>query len=310
MLKLIFFNTFFGMALLGHASICFAGTDVSHRLERFIAKTDTVASSGKPTREKAAIIDAAYSASFAADPSAIPDEELDAHFEATQYLMFYTLDKARLPLFEQIVERLNLAGKATPEHHKKLMQAYFALREFNKANAFAERHGRDIPQYRPIVAQVRSGPLVKRTAWIFQGQGGLTRRELNLDKGRHLVMIASPYCHFARAALTAIEDNPTLAPLLASRITVMAMNDFSFDYAHYAAWNQAHPSLPFTLTHDRDEWPEVSHWVSPVFLFFRDGRLESQFSGWPKEGNMDKIVAGFHITFPDDMLTRDRKSVV
>ncbi|NHZ33511.1 hypothetical protein [Massilia rubra] len=288
------------LSLCGYCSSSCAAMEISSRLENFIAKTDAVSTSGKPTEEKASLINAEYMKNFATDAAAIPDNELAAFFEATQYVMFYTLDRSKLSLFEMIFARLINIHEATSEQSGKLLQMYYALREFEKANSFIERYGRHPLQARPIIIKDLTSPSSTRTIWNFHPKRTLTRLDMGLQKGRHLVIIGSPYCPFATRAFSEIESSPMLAPLLPGRVTVMAMPDFNFDYDSYTRWNQSHPSLPFTLTHRREEWPEVSHWVSPLFLFFRDGKLESKFSGWDKDGNLGKIYEGFGIAASSD----------
>jgi hypothetical protein len=291
---------FLGLLLIAYCPLSYAEADISLRLGKFIAKTDVVASSDTTTRTKSNEIMEEYFANFSTDAAAIPKDELDEFFEATQYMMFYTMDKAKLPRFEKIFMRLIDAQEATPKHYRDVLQAYFALREFKKANKLMERHGAILLPNRPLVVEDLSSLQARRTAWFFQGHRQLTRLDVDLNKGVHLMIIGSPYCHFASTALAEMESDPALRPLLASRVKVIAMNDFSFNYDVYTAWNMAHPSLPFGLAHNRDEWPEVTRWVSPVFLFFRNGELKSQFSGWPEEGHMDKIYTGFGLTVATD----------
>ncbi|MDM5177416.1 hypothetical protein PO883_09460 [Massilia sp. DJPM01] len=284
-----------GLSLLGFYSLSSAGIDISQRLQDFIAKTDAVSTSGKPTAEKANLIDAEYAENFGTRASTIPDDELAAFFAATQYVMFYTLDKSKLPLFEKIFDRLVDARQATPDQYRQLLEMYYALREFKKANSLIEQYNPNALQG-PITVNDLASPSAQRTAWAFQEKRSLTRRVMNLQKGLRLVIIGSPYCGFTKRAVSQIESDPTLAPILREKVTVMAMPDFNFNYDAYTRWNQLHPSLPFTLTHSREEWPEVTHWVSPVFLFFRNGKLDSTFSGWGKGGDLNKVYRGFGIT--------------
>ncbi|MDQ1834512.1 hypothetical protein [Massilia scottii] len=278
-------------------SLSYARIPTSQRLQSFIGKTDAISTSGKPTAERAKLVYAEYMKNFAADATAIRDEELAEFFEATQYLMFYTLDKSQLPSFEGMFARLVDTGKATSEQYGQLLQMYYALREFEKANAFLKRYGQKPSSREIIKINDITRPSALRTGWVLQDNRSLTRLDIDLNAGRHLVIITSPYCPFAIKALSAIESDSTLAPLLRRRVTVMVMQDFNFFYDKYAHWNQMHPLLPLVLTHSREEWPEVSHWVSPLFLFFRDGKLESKFSGWPSDENVDKVYKGLGITF-------------
>ncbi|NHZ84187.1 hypothetical protein F2P44_33815 [Massilia sp. CCM 8695] len=241
----------FGLFLSGFYSLCSAEIDISQRLQDFIAMTDAVSTSGKPTAEKANLIDAEYTKNFATGASTISDDELAAFFAATQYVMFYTLDKSKLPLFEQTFSRLVDTGQATPDQYKQLLQTYYALREFERANSLIEQYNPNSLQH-IILANDLTGASARRTAWTFQEKHGLTRRLVDLQKGLHLVIIGSPYCGFAKKAISGIESDPTLAPLLREKVTLLAMHDFSFNYEVYTKWNQLHPSLPFILAHSRE----------------------------------------------------------
>ena len=281
------------LSLFVCTSVSFAGLPASQRLQSFIAKTDEISSNRKPTAEKARLVNAEYLKSFSADASTIPDDELADFFEAT----YYTLDRSRLPSLEKIFARLVEARKATPEQSGKLLQMYYTLREFHKANGFLKRYSPTSSSQETIKINDLASPSALRTGWVLHDNRNLTRVDLDLNVGKHLVIIISPYCPFAIKAVSEIERDATLAPLLRRRVTVMVMQDFNFFYDKYSHWNAMHPLLPLVLTHSREEWLEVSHWVSPLFLFFRDGKLESKFSGWPPEGNWDKVYAGFGITF-------------
>lgn len=297
-MKIISLGKFFtALLLVGWWSMGYASVTISQQLQEFIAKTDTIASSDQSTSEKARLVRAAYIKDFEKDAATIPDDKLADFFEATQYLMFYTLDKSRLPSFETMFARLVSTGRATSEQSLQLLQMYYSLREFEKANALLEQSSPNDSQRRTIKITDLASPSAPRTGWVLQEKRGLTRHDLSLKPGLHLVIVISPYCHFAIKAVTEMESNPTLAPLLRQKVTVMAMQDFNFNYDKYADWNRTHPLLPLVLTHSREEWPEVSHWASPVFLFFRDGKLQSTFSGWPPEGNWDKLYQGFGIAF-------------
>lgn len=284
------------LSLLVSTSLSYAGLPASQRLQSFTAKTGEIAISLKPTAEKARLVNAEYMKNFSVDARTIPDDELADFFEATHYMLFYTLDKSRLPLFEKMFARLVESRKATADQFGKLLQMYYALREFQKANTFLARYGPKSSARETIKINDMASPSALRTGWVLEDTRKLTRRDLDIDGGRHLIIIVSPYCPFAIDALSAIERDSTLAPLLRRRVTVMVMQDFNFSYSKYLHWNQMHPQLPLVLTHSREEWPEVTHWASPLFLFFQDGELESKFSGWPAEGNWDKLYEGFGIT--------------
>lgn len=284
------------LSLFVSTSMSYAGVPTSQRLQSFTAKTGEIAMSRKPTAEKARLVNAEYMKNFAVDSTAIPDDELADFFEATHYMLFYTLDKSRLPLFEKMFARLVEARRATTDQFGKLLQMYYALREFQKANAFLARYSPKSSARETIKINDMASPSALRTGWVLEDNHNLSRRDVDINLGRHLIIIISPYCPFAIDAVSAIERDSTLAPLLRRRVTVMVMQDFNFSYNKYLHWNQMHPLLPLVLTHSRDEWPEVTHWASPLFLFFQDGELESKFSGWPAEGNWDKLYEGFGIT--------------
>ncbi|NHZ63021.1 hypothetical protein [Massilia genomosp. 1] len=287
---------FTALLLVGCCSMGSASVTTSQRLHEFIAKTDTIATNGKSTAERAKLVNAEYIKDFDTDAAAIPDDELADFFEATQYMMFYTLDKSKLPFLEKMFDGLISIRKATSEQSMKMLQMYYSLREFKKANSLLERYGRNYSQRHTMKINDLASPSAPRTGWVLKGRRSLTRLDLDLKTGQHLVIVLSPYCPFAIKAVSEIEGNSTLVPLLRRRVTVMAMQDFNFNYNKYANWNQMHPLLPLVLAHSREEWPEVFQWVSPLFLFFRDGKLESTFSGWPPEGNWDKLYEGLGIT--------------
>jgi hypothetical protein len=43
------------------------------------------------------------------------------------------------------------------------------------------------------------------------------------------------------------------------------------------------------FAYKREEWPMIERWETPVFYFFRDGRVVGKVIGWPVAGRKNEI---------------------
>ncbi|WP_157778713.1 hypothetical protein [Massilia violaceinigra] len=287
-----------GAALLLISAYSSATSDAQARLERYYEASASVAQSDMPERRKAAMIDAIFSSSFKEIGGSIPDEDLLPVFQATLSTLFYTVDKNKLPLMIKIFRRMAELKIAKSADYENMLQAYLAVRDFQGANAFLSRYHKRAQERRIISIDPLPAHAKQRTEWQVGEARRVIRRPVTMPDGTFLVVLASPHCHFATEAVVAMENDTALRPLLKNRIKLLAIQDLSFDYDAFIAWNRTHPSLPYALIHSRSEWPEVSSITLPTFAFYRDGKLLKEFSRWPEGGNMEQIYRGFGISYP------------
>jgi hypothetical protein len=50
-----------------------------------------------------------------------------------------------------------------------------------------------------------------------------------------------------------------------------------------------------TLVYNVNEWPMIDRWDTPVFYFFKRGRLVRQIVGWAPWGSKKQLWAALHL---------------
>lgn len=113
--------------------------------------------------------------------------------------------------------RLDLAemrrrGTAREENYENVYEALVESRSFEQARALTKTHAFAPAQAVPDVADdvVGDGP----TTLLVKDHGEkLERKPVGLRKGRLIVVVASPLCHFCQRAIRSIERDAVLRPL-------------------------------------------------------------------------------------------------
>lgn len=126
----------------------------------------------------------------------------------------------------------------------------------------------------------------------------LERHSADVRRDAQVIVVANPFCHFAQAAVAALDGDRELGPLLAARSTWLTPQDGFFAVDDAVAWNRAHPRLPIAFSARREDWPFVDDWSSPTFYFLRQGKLVAKVTGWPTRGpavgRRDEVRAALH----------------
>lgn len=65
--------------------------------------------------------------------------------------------------------------------------------------------------------------------------------------------------------------------------------DESTPFLTVAQWNRVHPNEQMQFAYRREDWPMVDRWETPVFYFFKDGRVVGKVNGWPATGRKAEI---------------------
>ena len=124
---------------------------------------------------------------------------------------------------------------------------------------------------------------------VRDGGKKLERKSIDLGKGGTIVVVASPLCHFCQRAIRSIEGDAVLRPLFREHALWMVPPDESTSISTVATWNRLHPNEEMEFAYRRDEWPMVERWETPVFYFFKDGRVVSKVAGWPVAGRKAEL---------------------
>ena len=208
-------------------------------------------------------------------------------FQAAHVAFSYSASPRQLDDMQLDLAELRRRGIARDDNDAKVYASLIEIRYFDQARAFAKLHPRASVQPVPVVADdsSRQGP----TALLVRAGGSkLERRTVDLGKGR-IVVVSSPLCHFSQRAIRSIESDAALRPLFHDHAVWVVPQDQSTPFATVAEWNRLHPDESMAVAYRRAEWPMIDLWETPVFYFFRDGRVVSKVIGWPVAGRKAEI---------------------
>jgi hypothetical protein len=91
--------------------------------------------------------------------------------------------------------------------------------------------------------------------------------------------------------MRALEHFPDLEKLNGRTKWLMRV-ERRMDFASVAQWNTEHPQFQFSIPKKYASWTDITSWDTPTFYFFNGEKMVYKFSGWPAEGNFDKLKRG------------------
>jgi hypothetical protein len=209
-------------------------------------------------------------------------------FRAAGADFLYSISPSSLHDMELDLAELHRRGIARKDNDEKVFAALVESRAFDQARAFAKLHQLGSVEAVPEIVDnaVRLGAT---RLLVTEGGKKLVRESTDLIKGPRIVVIASPLCHFCQRAIRSIESDASLRPLIRAHSIWIVPPDQSTPFATVAAWNHDHPHEQMAYAYRREEWPMVERWETPVFYFFKDGRVVSKVRGWPVSGRKAEI---------------------
>jgi hypothetical protein len=131
----------------------------------------------------------------------------------------------------------------------------------------------------------RTAPPLRRAGEAVSWRWDVQRNELqaqatDLLHGVHVVVLASPDCHFCANLAGAIEADAGLSRAFGSA-TWIQRPDSAFSRAPASHWEHAHPGLPIGVVFDVSGWPMPEDgYMTPEIFFMRDGAVLRRFDGW------------------------------
>ncbi len=231
-----------------------------------------------------------FSASYAKDTLArVDDNDLKDLFRAAQLHAFHSPDPRALEDLRAAYLELTARGQAVRHHAVSLHRALLWHRRFEDATALNAEADLEMPFFEARRLSLEDNSL--QSIWVVDQDGlGIVQHSLRIDKSSHIVMIAQPHCGFSQRAMTAIMRTPDLAALFGRDATIMIPPKTDFDIAAVHRWNTAEPKMPMAFANRESEWPEFTHWETPVFYFLRDGKVTDRLVGWPNDERIDDLL--------------------
>ncbi|KJV32491.1 hypothetical protein VI08_12180 [Luteibacter yeojuensis] len=215
---------------------------------------------------------------------ALSSRDLAALYRSTVSTTAMFPDASHLGTMRRVYDELARRGQATDGQARDMFGALFRARDFKGLLAF-RAVTRKAPEVAPITLDGQLSPRGLHRTLVVDGATVVRADVVDLARGAHIVVVASPGCHFSRDAAQAIEHDPRLAGILGGHSTWIEPTGSATDLKPWVAWNAGHPTLRIDLAASDKAWPEVTRWETPTFLFFKDGKVVDTVVGWPKEGN-------------------------
>lgn len=133
------------------------------------------------------------------------------------------------------------------------------------------------------------GSFVGPTVLAMTGPGSTLVRESFTVRGKQLIAVTHPSCHFLANALSAIFSDAVLRGRLRGKMTLLTLQQSEADLSDFKQWSSAHPQDQFKMAFAMADWPMLTSWDTPIFYFLHDGVVVDQVHSWPRDS--DNLVA-------------------
>lgn len=124
---------------------------------------------------------------------------------------------------------------------------------------------------------------------LYLKERDLVRKEF-LFSDYDIIVVSHPLCHFSNDARSFIKNSKYRAVFESASLWVIPPSGSMYIEKVFNVNKDS--SLPFEYFYVMNEWPEIERWDTPSFYFYSNGLLVYTFSGWPEEGNIDKLEEG------------------
>lgn len=249
-----------------------------------------------PERARIAVVSMSYRGLFATIRQGMTLDDLDHRgvevlYRAARLAAFHTYDDEHVRDMASALGALQERGRAAHHHYLRMYETFVGARMLTEARALATQH--PSPEMEVLPA-LRADELTAGhpTEWVVDpDEHVLRRRSVDIPEAGHVVVITTPRCHFALAAMRDIEADPVLRRVLAKHATRLAPQDTRLDVEAIQRWNRDHPEQAISLVFRRDEWPMVDSWATPTFYVLENGAVTAKVEGWPREGRRAELLA-------------------
>ena len=287
------------VAALGAQAGEAAGTRASwsERAAALIVAEHAATSADSADRVRDSALAAAYALFLGTDWRAIAlvqlsDAELVVLFNATDRAGSYSNDLVYADHLADVATELFRRKAHTDKQLQTVADSYAAARAFGAAQAWQARVNTASPPMSVNTFIDAHRVLALPTVLRFSPDAAtVTREDLDLRHGPHIVAVIHPLCHFSANAMAMILKDPALRDAVVAHTSWIAPQRRESDFAMFRDWNKAHADTPMVLAYASTEWAFVSNWETPLFYFFENGELRATVTGWPSEGRLPQLRA-------------------
>lgn len=224
-------------------------------------------------------------AAGAPDAGALSDQDLATTYKAAELASFYTLDPGHARDLAAVTAELSRRGKLQASQVDVAYQTLLAARLFDQANSWRDRYrlaqssaGMNVAD--PLGSQYTGPSLLAFGA----AERALVRKPFPL-KGKQIIAVTHPLCHFSANALNAVFADEQLRERLRGTMTLLVPQRRESAMQPFHEWNARHSATPFNIAYRIGDWPAIETWNTPIFYFMHDGVVVDKVDGWPKDGS-------------------------
>lgn len=221
----------------------------------------------------------------AAQLRALSDKALLSAHEAAGLVAFYTSDAGHAAELAASGAELVRRGKATRSQIEDVHQKLIAARLFGAALQWRGRHGLGESNATMTADDTVGAGSAGPTVLAFTGQDGPMLRKPFPLRGKQIIALTHPLCHFSYHALGAIAGDAALGARMQTFMTLLVPQRAESDMRVFKAWNTLNPEFAYKLAYQASEWPMIAEWATPNFYFMRDGVVVDMVQGWPRDGS-------------------------
>lgn len=218
------------------------------------------------------------------DLEALSSADLYDIFDLIRHVNFYYQDPRLVKAMELIVLARQRRGDIVSNLLTSLHKAYIRGRAITEARQLEKRY--------PELQFTETLPLIKNISAergfleLDDNRQSILYRKFEFGPNGHVVVVSSPMCSPSKRFLSWLNAlNREMYKAIFSRFATFVSPPG--DYLHIESYHAANKEIaPIKLhyIYNKDQWPEIQLWNTPVFYFFYDGKLVSQLIGWPEEG--------------------------
>ena len=220
-------------------------------------------------------------------------KRLQELFSAANMLEFYSGSPGFADQMRTAFDAIRGLDEPRAGDYTRMYQAYLSSEQFEKARDFLAKYpNRAVQGFPEVVGE--SGRSPGMNLWKFDSEKNQVHQEpFHLPNGAYIVVMSSPFCHFAQNAANDLAMDAGLRTLMAGRSLWLTRIDRIFSPSAVKAWDARNPYFPMSVAANLPGWEQIDTWETPTFYLFYNGVLIRKINGWPAGGHKAEISEFF-----------------
>lgn len=220
-------------------------------------------------------------------------EDVQASFTAAFVASTYGLNPRSIMEMDDYLGALETSHSATRADYTMAHGVYLAARMFDKAKQLEAKHSEiDLEQ----APEIDGKPAIDKPkpSKLVLGDDGHSLRYVPVDvRGKLLVVITHPLCHFSANAIREITARKDLSDAFQDALWLVPPGGPTLYFAKAQQWNNTYPSARMAFMYHREDWPMIDGWATPTFYFMSHGKVVQKVEGWPHSGAAEAFLKAY-----------------